>query len=276
MKDQINLPFWESLKRTYLYTFVNFDKVIKVSVLWMAVMLIADFAMGFPSQCTAGQECKGWQANLSMLLAVFSAVGISVAFTRTIVLKEYHSRPYLSFGKREAKYLAYNVLILVAIILASVLLLSGITVLLRLLGLVAADGSLTLPPLYFLYLLIPLLIAGYLSRLYLVLPATAVDNAEINFSKAFEITGGNAVKIFVGLFLASFPVIVILYMVTLLSQTMQLESWPAKLVVSVLIVFFTALNAILKASFLAHAYQYFLYFYNSQKTETPKEKSKLD
>ena len=56
MKPMINLPFGESLKRTYLYVFANFGKAMKICSFWIVLMLAADVLMSFPSQCREGQN----------------------------------------------------------------------------------------------------------------------------------------------------------------------------------------------------------------------------
>lgn len=75
MKPMINLPFGESLKRTYLYVFANFGKAMKICSFWIVLMLAADVLMSFPSQCREGQNCIGWQSNVSLHAAVGNCLG---------------------------------------------------------------------------------------------------------------------------------------------------------------------------------------------------------
>ena len=48
------------------------------------------------------------------------------------------------------------------------------------------------------------------------------------------------------------------------------------IILSALVVFFSALNAVFKSCYLAHIYQYFLYFYNRRPQEESADKSLQD
>lgn len=127
-----------------------------------------------------------------------------------------------------------------------------------------------------LFLLVILTVAVVLSRLCLILPAIAVDNKELTFAKTFDMTKGNSNKIFFGLFLASFPVVVILLSVSSFLQEMSVENWAGKLLISTLLAALTLLNALVKSCFLAHIYQYFIYFYTPRAEDAQPAKSLLD
>lgn len=120
MKEIINLPFGESLKRTFLYLFSHLNQVWRLSLVGIAIIVAADAALSFPSQYTAGETREAWKINLSMLVATLVTVSVSVAFIRQIVLKSIPTGFPVSFGWREAKYFVYNVLILVMIVILSV------------------------------------------------------------------------------------------------------------------------------------------------------------
>lgn len=276
MNEPINLPFWESLKRTYLYAFINFGKILKIGLFWVVLIVLADWAMSFPSQCQAGQKCLGWQSNLSMLLATIAAAAVSVAFSREIILKEKRNWLQISFGRREIKYLFYNLLILLMIILAAAVLGVFYSLIMQLTGGVNSAGQLEQPMTLLIYLAAVLAVAVVVSRFCLVLPAVAVDNQKFSFATAFEVSKGNSNKIFLGLFLSSLPVLVALLAVSAFLQAAPIENWLAKLLISFVLVTLTMLNAILKACYLAHIYQYFIYFYNQRTAEVTAERSKLD
>ena len=104
MKPIINLPFGESLKRTYLYVFANFGKAMKICSFWIVLMLAADVLMSFPSQCREGQNCIGWQSNVSMLLSVIASAAVSVSFARTVILKEEYDLNEARAESMRAKY----------------------------------------------------------------------------------------------------------------------------------------------------------------------------
>lgn len=276
MNELINLPFGESLKRTYLYTIVHFGKVLKICSLWVLLLVLADWALSFPSQCREGQNCLGWQSNLSMLLAVIAAASVSVAFSREIILKEKKNWFNISFGRREVKYIFYNLLILLMIILSAVILGVFYNLIMQQTGGVSSTGQLERPMTLLIYLAAVLAVAVVVSRFCVILPAVAVDNQKINFTTVFEMTKGNSAKIFFGLFLSSLPMMAALLVVSSFLLAVPMENWVAKLAVSLVVVSLTMLNAILKACYLAHIYQYFIYFYNQRTPEAVAERSKLD
>lgn len=270
MKEIINLSFGESLKRTFLYLFSHLNQVWRLSLVGIAIIVAADAALSFPSQYTAGETREVWKINLSMLVATLVTVSVSVAFIRQIVLKSIPTGFPVSFGWREAKYFVYNVLILVMIVILSVacgvilsLFFGGARELLNQTNMI-------------LFLLVILTVAVVLSRLCLILPAIAVDNKELTFAKTFDMTKGNSNKIFFGLFLASFPVVVILLSVSSFLQEMSVENWAGKLLISTLLAALTLLNALVKSCFLAHIYQYFIYFYTPRAEDAQPAKSLLD
>lgn len=274
MKPMINLPFGESLKRTYLYVFANFGKAMKICSFWIVLMLAADVLMSFPSQCREGQNCIGWQSNVSMLLSVIASAAVSVSFARAVILKEEYDWFRISLGGRELKYLLFSLLILLLMLAAALI----VGVVLAWLWQMFNPGSVGVrhPGYLGTYFLSVLVIAAFASRLCLALSAVAVDNQEIGLRKAFDITSGNTVKIFLGLILSTFPVMVLLLLTGNLAQGIFADSWMGKFVVSALVVFFSALNAVFKSCYLAHIYQYFLYFYNRRPQEESADKSLLD
>ena len=255
MKPMINLPFGESLKRTYLYVFANFGKAMKICSFWIVLMLAADVLMSFPSQCREGQNCIGWQSNVSMLLSVIASAAVSVSFARTVILKEEYDWFRISLGGRELKYLLFSLLILLLMLAAALI----VGVVLAWLWQMFNPGSVGVrhPGYLGTYFLSVLVIAAFASRLCLALSAVAV-------------------KIFLGLILSTFPVMVLLLLTGNLAQGIFADSWMGKFVVSALVVFFSALNAVFKSCYLAHIYQYFLYFYNRRPQEESADKSLLD
>jgi len=271
MKEIINLPLGESLKRTFLYIFANFNRIMKIISFWMVVMVATDALLSFPSQCREGQDCLGWQSKVSVLVAVIASVSASVALCREIILRNSPAGITFSFGRREIKYLLYNMAIMLMVFAA--VFVSGIVIAL-LTG--TSENVFQTPSTLIPFLLMVLTAAVFLSRFCLILPAIAVDNKEMTFSVAFDMTTGNSNKIFFGMFLASLPVVFILLSLTSSLQVWNIENWAAKLLISAAIAFLSLFNALFKACFLAHAYQYFLYFYHKREKESLQERSMLD
>ncbi len=270
MKEIINLPFGESLKRTCLYLVAHFNRVWQLMLIGVVIMTAIDVVLSFPSQCKEGEQCLGWKSNLNVLAAALTAVSVSVAFMRQIILKVVPAGFPISFGKREIKFLFYNLMIL--LIILAIAFVCGIVYSLLLGDARALQKPTALLP----FLLIILMIAVVLSRLCLVLPAIAADNNDLTFAKAFDMTKGNSNKIFFGMFLTSLPVSVVTLFAGTILQTMTIESWTAKLLISAFMSSLSLLNALIKACYLAHIYQYFTYFYKPEKAESQSVKSLLD
>ena len=58
MKEIINLPLLESVKRTYLYFIANFKTVTNVALVWVGIVFLADCLVRFPSLCSGeGGTC---------------------------------------------------------------------------------------------------------------------------------------------------------------------------------------------------------------------------
>ena len=108
---QIRLPFWETVRRSFMYVLTNFDVYLKVTALWFAIILYEMFT-DFPSICNLSAEgCTGgWMQNVSILLLMLASIAIVIAFCRVIVLKVPSSYFSWAFGKREIVYLLYNIL----------------------------------------------------------------------------------------------------------------------------------------------------------------------
>lgn len=47
---QIKLPFWECLRRSFFYAFVNFDAFVKIASVWFLILLYEIFS-GFSFIC---------------------------------------------------------------------------------------------------------------------------------------------------------------------------------------------------------------------------------
>lgn len=78
---QIRLPFWETVRRSFMYVLTNFDVYLKVTALWFAIILYEMFT-DFPSICNLSAEgCTGgWMQNVSILLLMLASIAIVIAF----------------------------------------------------------------------------------------------------------------------------------------------------------------------------------------------------
>lgn len=250
----IKLPFGEIIKRSFLYPLVNIKTVLKVSAIWF-LLLIYEIANGYPGICNFTEQCYNPLAdNVSLLLLSFASVSIAVAFSRNVILKIVPDKLKFSFGKREWKYLGYNLLILLMVFVPSMILL----LLIELLGLYETSGLVGL---------IVLAITIICARFYLVLPATAVNNNQITLKESFRIMKGNANKIFWGQILLMLPIAFVLFIVALIYVSLNTDAFVVKFIFSAIVMFLSFFDTCVKACFYSHIYQYVMY---TQKNGTKK------
>ncbi len=242
----IKLPFGEIIKRSFLYPLVNIKTVLKISAIWF-LLLIYEIANGYPGICNFTEQCYNPLAdNVSLLLLSFASVSIAVAFSRNVILKIIPDRIKFSFGKREWKYLGYNLLILLMVFVPSMILL----LLVELLGLHETSGLVGL---------IVLIITIICARFYLVLPATAVNNDQITLKESFRIMKGNANKIFWGQILLMLPIAFVLFLVALIYVSLNTDAFVVKFIFSAIVMFLSFFDTCVKACFYSHIYQYVMY-----------------
>ena len=119
---QIKLPFWECLRRSFFYAFVNFDAFVKIASVWFLILLYEIFT-GFPSLCGLKDGgCPGATfQNISVVMVSLASVAVAVAFSRLVILREHVRLFAFSFGRRELKYLAYSLLLFLLIIVPAVM-----------------------------------------------------------------------------------------------------------------------------------------------------------
>lgn len=256
-KMVINLPLFETLKRSFLYTIFNFDLAVKVCAVWATIIIYEIFA-GFPALCHLSEQGCGDKIlqNISVLVLSLASIAIIIAYCRGLILKEDSKRFVFSLGRRELKYLGFS-LILVALIIFPVIVLSFILKAFK----VSENGSNIL--------VIVLLINSIIcSRFYLVFPAIAVDNKEIDMKKSFIITVGNANKIFWGQFFMMMPVILLMIIISTLYKIFNMDNFIVNLLFVSMFIATSFLDACFKASFYSHLYQYFMYFLKQDSKES--------
>ncbi len=259
---QIRLPFWETVRRSFMYVLTNLDVYLKVTALWFAIILYEMFT-DFPSICNLSAEgCTGgWMQNVSILLLMLASIAIVIAFCRVIVLKVPSSYFSWAFGKREIVYLLYNILLIAIITLPSIVLIFSWAYFGRMLGM--SEGF------YNVSLIIPLLLAIYFSRLFLVFPAIAVDDRKMTLKASFKLAEGNANKIFWGQILMTLPVVLLMALLSIIFKLIGSDGYVVRFVFVLLVFALSFLDSCFKASFFAHIYQYFTFY--RDKAEENKE-----
>lgn len=257
---EIKLPLGEAVRRSFSFVFNHMEAFIKISLLWGILIVGLDALENFPSLCLSDAKNCNTQNSLNLYLWLMFIGEISVAVTYIVYVierPEYKSFFNLHFGKKELKYVWALLKLVFAGLALSMIVGVFIGSFMRLIG---QDNMRQLSVLF--SVISFFVIIMFLSRYILVFPAIALNNAEINFEKSYQLTKGNINAIFWGAVVISLPMALANVFVAGLYYAVGVESWVLKLVFSFILIGLNLLNDVLKASFLAHIYQYFIYFYN--------------
>lgn len=254
----INLPFFETIKRSFMYVMKHFDVAIKISSIWF-LLLVFEMFTGFGSACVlSDQTCEsGWKQNVSSIVFSIANIAIITAYIKNIILKTAPKYGQLVIGKIELKYFAFSILFLLMIVIPA-----SLTIVLISFFSGANESS---SAFYLLFLAVILAFCILMARLYLKFPAIAVGNADLAIKKAFLITKGNAIKLFFGQFVLMLPVVILYFAVTILFATFALDGIVAKFCFVFVLMCLSFLDACLKGSYYAHVYQYFMHFSKEEK-----------
>lgn len=263
---EIKLPFGEAIKRSFNFTFNHIDSFFKISLLWGLIITGMDAFEGFSSLCMAGDEsCAAQQGlNLYMIMMFFAGISISISYIIYVIERTEYKRLFnLRLGKKDFKYMWAMIKLIFAGVLISVL----VGLLFGIIG--RAMGLGTVRQISFVFSMISFFFVGmFLSRYALVFPAIALENKEINFEMSYTLTKGNINAIFWGAIVISLPMMLANIIITSLYFAIGGDNIIINFLFSFALIMASLFNEALKASFFAHVYQYFIYFYNhSQKKE---------
>lgn len=259
MKEQktINLPFVETLSRSFMYTLCNWELYLRVVAVGIIAVLWEMFN-GFPVLCSfSNADCVGGAAqSISSLLILLISVGIIVNYCRAIILKAPIDFRSDGFFKRVLLYIWTSFLLMLAIVVPFVLATLLYGMILGLFGINADVGNIT-------YLFSVVVLVAWcicLAPIFLVFAAITVDDKSMTVKQAYALCKGNFNKIFWGQTLLMIPVAVVVYLLALLYQAMGVESYVIKFIFMVLALALSFLDSCFKASFFAHIYQYFTFY----------------
>ena len=259
MKKQkiINLPFMETLSRSFMYTLCNWELYLKVISVGVIAVLWEMFN-GFPVLCSfSDAECVGGAAqSVSSLLILLISVGIIVNYCRAIILKAPIDFRSGGFFRRVLFYILASFLLMLTIVVPFILLTLLYGMILGFIGMENDVGNMT-------YLFSAVILVAWcicLAPVFLVFAAITVDDKSITVKQAYALCKGNFNKIFWGQTLLMIPVAIVVYLLALLYQAMGVESYVVKFIFMVLALALSFLDSCFKASFFAHVYQYFTFY----------------
>lgn len=252
---KINLPFGETLKRSFLYVTFNADAFLKVASIGMVVLIYEAFS-GFPMMCSLNpQSClqNSWQM-ISNLLTFFVSVAAIINYCRVVVLKSNPDYMSIGFLRRLSKYILVTLGLGLSIIFIAV----SVFLIFRLISFI--DES----TVYMLSALLGVILSICASPLFVYLGAIAVDDSDLTIKQTFVLCKGNFNKIFWGQTLLMFPGVILMFAISAIYQIYPTDSYFGKLMYVFCLVVASLFDTCVKGAFFAHIYQYFIFYKNKQ------------
>ncbi len=250
---KINLPFWETLRRSFMYVIFNGDAFLKVSLIGIVILVYEAFS-GFPMMCSLDpQSCSQNSMQLvSNLLTFFVSVAVIINYCQIVVLKNKPDYISLEFLHRLSKYILVLLILSFSIVIIAV----SASLIFRLIGVFESNV------IYFISVALGLLLAICISPLFVYLGAIAVDDKNLTIRQAFALCKGNYNKIFWGQTLLMFPGVILVYTISAIYQLYPTDGYIGKLIYVLLLVVVSLFDTCVKGSFFAHIYQYFIFYKN--------------
>lgn len=251
----IRLPLGETLKRSFLYIALNFKDCVKIASFWYLLVVI-DILLGFPSLSESLSVQSQFNRLASALLMSVGYAAIAVCLCRGIILRENDYRYFKpALDERIMRYWGYNILITLLMVLPMVAI---VFFQLKSKELLGGAGAL-------LSLVLIIIVGIVVARLYLVLPAKALDRKDFSLASAWRLTAGDRGKIFLGVFVMAIPGMILVMLLSALNTYFgSADSFVYKIIFSLLSMSISFIDTCFKVSFLSHAYQYYVYYKEHQ------------
>ncbi len=191
----LKLPLWDTICLSYSTYFYNFQDVLRISWLWLAVAVIS--WLWLAGLLVAPHDIPNWLQFLFTL----AGVSIAVAWHRYIILGEHPRFSGSNVGTKN--FWRYVGAIVIAIY--QIVILPGLAVGLPMSLLLArtAKGEMLVNCLIYAYLVAVFFAVAL--RLSLLLPARAVGALGLTFIDAWNATRGNTWRIFWGIAACTMP-----------------------------------------------------------------------
>ncbi len=249
-QNKINLPFGETIKRSFLYTVLN-GKLLAKMLAFGLVLLAYEIWSGFINlqalAAETAESANSWQVLSGNLLYMLVSVAVMVNYCRFIVLKAPVDFGSLAFFKRVA-----------ILMLAMFVFIFSISVPLTILFSLAQ--ALASSVLYLLVVVLGITFVICLSPMYLYFTGLAVEDKNITLKEAFSLTKGNYNKIFWGAILMRLPCLLATLGLGVWCNVALPEIYVSKLIFSVVFITLSLLDTCFAASYFSHVYQYFTFF----------------
>ncbi len=265
--EEINLPFIETLKRSFNYVLCS-PRLLLGSISIGLVAFIYEIFSGFPILCSLGvQVCEeNTTQSLSNLIIVLVSVAIIINYCRGIILKSSFDFRSLSFMRRIVLYILAAIGLYFAILLLGGGAAAIISAVFYLFKYKAISEVFSL-----IFLAMMMFAAIILSPIFVLFAGIAVDDKSLSLKEVFRITKGNRNKIFWGQTIMMLPCGSLMILLSVLSAYTGAESYIAKLLYCITLLLISFVDSCFKASFFAHIYQYFTFYSNKPASKSKKE-----
>ena len=251
----ITIPFVELIRRSLSYVVYNFSVLFKMMLVPVLLMFVVQLLL------------KQNLISQFVILILMSYLGVGccrkIVLNEAPVLSAEYFRNMLIYLLR---YMGITLLMLIpGMIVLGVVYSSGEDATrAAVIEILAGRSNLETGINVLFWPLIAILIAGiYCARLRISLAGAAVNDQDIDMRQSFLLTEGNTWRIFGGLLITGLPA-QIMYIVLMQISVILPPSNLAVLSVLFLSAIVSGLDICIKASFDAHMYQYFAYFYHKQ------------
>ena len=256
----VKLPFFETVKRSFMYVFYNFEIYVRLLALG-GIVLVYEMLTNFPLLCSfrSGGCSESLAQGISSLLLMLVSVAVAVGYCRSVILK----KAPLDIFNRE--FLRQGIFYVLFSIIFSLFVVVLFLVFVFLYGIISALSGFELPQqiLPFFVLAVLFLSLLPLSGLFLVFPAIAVNDPQISIRKyrnAMLLVKGNLNAVFWGQLVMMIPGFVMMYVLMVGYIYIGSDNYLTNIIFAALVLALSFLDSCFKASFYSHIYQFFVYY----------------
>ena len=255
-KDEyINIPILEAVKRSFYFVFNRALDCFKAASFWY-ILIIAEVLLGYPTVNGGVSEGQNLIVLASSVLVSLASAGIATEICRNIISKDNDFSFFKPvFTSRSLRYWLYNILIIFTIFIPFV-------IVMYLSYFLVKQGLLSSGLFVLLQLVVLCAVSICACRLYLMLPAQAINDTEMSLQKSWHLTRGCGLKIFGGLILVAIPGVALSIILGQIASAIPSfsDSHVLQIIFTFLAMSVSFFDACLKASFLSHLYQYYMYY----------------
>ena len=261
--DIINLPLLECIRRSFTFAIKNLKHLSFICLSWFGIVIF-EIISGFPFLQSLQEENESILGIASALLLLAASLSLLVSTCRIVIDKFKPTPWYIHFAKAELKVFGYSLILSGVMALLWAILFVTIGVLLKM-----PENSYTFT--YLVPVALGYIVFTYIARYYLIYPAKAIGNNDFKLQKSFALTKGNANKLAIGIILSSMPFMILSQVFVFLYIFMDVDSFIGKTLITTCLTICSFGDSILKASFYAHAYQYFIFFDKQAKEDVKND-----